>query len=92
MKNGNVLEYIINYRMRGIYKNNKIEYITPVVSFLTGGNWKTGFSGTGRSGGEKRYYDVVSDHELKEGERYWFDLIDGKAHIRDGRSKKKILQ
>lgn len=68
--------------MRGTYKKGKIEYHTPSVAFLTRGNWKTGFSGVGRTGGKKLYYDVVSDIELEEGKNYSFDLIDGKAHIK----------
>lgn len=66
---------------RGTYRNGKIEYKTPVVVGLIGGNWKTGFSGTKKFGGETKYYDVVSDTELIEGERYRFELIDNKAHI-----------
>jgi hypothetical protein len=67
--------------MRGIYKNGKIEYRTPVVYALTRGNWKTGFSGNKKIGGDVKYYEVVSDVELIEGERYKFEVVDGKAYI-----------
>jgi len=66
---------------RGIYKNGKIEYRTPVVRALSGGNWKTGWSGIKKVGGDIKQYEVVSDVDLIEGEYYRFEVIDGKAHI-----------
>ncbi len=68
--------------MNGTYKNGKIEYHHPIYHFLTGGNWKDGFSRSDHSGGYTSYYDVVTEITLDEGKRYDFTLIDEKAHIK----------
>ena len=68
--------------MKGKFKDNKIIYVTPIYNFLTGGNWKDGWSGSGRSGGEIIEYDVVSNSDLENDKRYEFEIIDGKAQVK----------
>lgn len=68
--------------MRGIYTKGKIQYHTPRYNSLSGGSWKTGWSGVKSTGGEIIEYDVVSDIDLVEGEWYEFKLENNIAHIK----------
>lgn len=68
--------------MNGKYMNGKIHYFTPRYNFLTGGNWKDGFSKVSSSGGNIEEYEILpTDIILEEGKWYDFELIDGKAKI-----------
>lgn len=68
--------------MIGKLINGKIIHYTPRYNFLSGGNWKDGWSGTVSTGGEKKEYDYLeSDVEMVEGRRYRFELEGGVAKI-----------
>lgn len=73
----------------GKYKDGKIHYTSPIVNFLTGGNWKTGFSGVGRSGGDTVEYDIINetDEVLEENKFYYFEIVDEKNAKIVGKSK-----
>lgn len=68
--------------MLGKLINNQIMYVIQKTHHLTGGNWKTGWSGTATVGGEVVYYDVINlNDNLKQNKWYQFELVDGKANL-----------
>ena len=67
--------------MIGKLINGKIVYQTPIYNFLSGGNWKDGWSKI-QSNKCKMEYDYDStDIEMVEGRRYEFVLEDNVAKI-----------
>lgn len=70
----------------GYYQSNidKIRYTTPSYNYLASGDWKTGFRGVERNGGEDIYYDIINKELIDESKfngSYEFEVIDGKAKI-----------
>jgi hypothetical protein len=68
--------------MIGKLINGKIVYHAPIYNFLSGGNWKDGWSNIQQStGGEMRYDYNNNNIEMIEGCRYKFELEDNVAKI-----------
>lgn len=68
----------------GRFKDGKMVYTTPRYNFLRGGNWNSGFSGVGSTGGNEISYEILNEEKLdklKPFKSYHFDVIDGKALI-----------
>lgn len=68
----------------GRYKGGKLVRTTRRYNFLKGGNWKTGFSGVGVTGGEEIEYEIVNKELIEESlidKTYKFNVIRGKAKI-----------
>lgn len=68
---------------KGIYRNGKIYYHTPIVNALTGGSWEKGWSGT-KSFGGLQIVDVinVNDWWTSFNQEVEFELVDGKVSIK----------
>ena len=67
--------------MIGKLINGKIIYHAPIYNFLSGGNWKDGWSKIQSTGGEIRYDYDSTDVEMIEGCRYEFELENNVAKI-----------
>jgi hypothetical protein len=70
--------------MLGRYRHGKIVYTTPRYNYLTGGNWKDGFSRVASSGGEETEYEIDNKEMIDESlplKTYRFKLKKGKAFI-----------
>lgn len=68
--------------MSGKYIQGKIHHTSPIYNFLTKGDWKNGFSGIRRMGGNRSIFEVNAGSKiLEEGKWYKFELIDEIAHI-----------
>lgn len=68
--------------MIGKLVDGKIVYYTPRYNFLSGGNWKDGWSGTVSTGGERREYVYSKTNiDMIEGRRYVFELKNNIAKI-----------
>jgi len=73
---------IKNNMKKGIYRDGKVIYLEPRVHALSGGNWKTGWSGTKSFGGLKTV-DVmnINDWWPTANQEVKFRLEEGKAVI-----------
>jgi hypothetical protein len=68
--------------MIGKLVNGKIVYTPPIYNFLSGGNWKDGFSRVSSTGGDGQEYEYSKTNiEMIDGCRYEFELENGVAKI-----------
>lgn len=71
----------------GRYVNGKMVYTTPIVNYLTGGNWKDGFSRVASGGGQKIEYEIINKEKIDMSARpdktYKFNVVKKKAKIID---------
>lgn len=70
--------------LHGRIVNGKMQYTTPRYNVLRGGNWKTGFSGIGSTGGDTIEFEIINEEmidKIKVNNYYTFDVVDGKALI-----------
>lgn len=75
---------------KGVYRGGKVHTHEPIVNALTGGNWKTGWSGT-KSFGGYRVYEVqrTMDWWPNDNQEVNFEIEEGKVYIK---SLGKILE
>ena len=68
---------------KGIFFGKKIYYRAPKYKVLSGGNWKTGWSGSKTIGGIKSY-EPINLHEwwAESCQEVFFEIRDGKAFIK----------
>jgi hypothetical protein len=68
---------------KGIYRNGKIYYHTPIVNALTGGSWEKGWSGTKKFGGLEIVEVVnINDWWTSFNQEVEFELVESKAVIK----------
>ena len=67
--------------MIGKLINGKIIYHLPKYNFLSGGNWKDGWSKIQSTEGKMEYDYDSADIEMVEGRRYEFELENNVAKI-----------
>lgn len=60
----------------GTFKNGKMVYHTPTYNALGMGNWKDGWSGVVKTGGDEILYSIINPNNLIEGKNYHFIIID----------------
>ena len=75
---------------KGVYRGGKVHTHEPIVNALTGGNWKTEWSGT-KSFGGYRVYEVqrTMDWWPNDNQEVNFEIEEGKVYIK---SLGKILE
>ena len=75
---------------KGVYRGGKVHTHEPIVHALTGGNWKTGWSGT-KSFGGYTVYEVqrTMDWWPTDNQEVNFEIEEGKVYIK---SLGKILE